>query len=249
MPDNSNNFEITIRKLDSVKIKIKIDKEITWLKLIKDNSSFFSESLTDFDLIYNNNNFITTRNFDLNTKINNYPNILNIIKTPIYWGYYRNKSPIEDKDVIYTEYTKYILEIRGKNKEFILRNLDIKAMENIYGPIEDWDTSKITDMSEWFSNSTFNKNISKWNTESVTDMSFMFFNCKYFNQDLWRWDVENLLNVPYMFCKASSFSHNLGWNLEKPYHSDFIENMFLDTPNFSGFKPMLPNVDLLLNFD
>ena len=46
-------------------------------------------------------------------------------------------------------------------------------------PIGDWDTSKVTDMSEMF---FFDRKLSKlnlcsWNTSKVTDMTWMFGMC------------------------------------------------------------------------
>ena len=42
-----------------------------------------------------------------------------------------------------------------------------------YGPIEDWDTSLVTDMSHVFdSKGSFNVNISKWITGAVTSMAY-----------------------------------------------------------------------------
>ena len=44
--------------------------------------------------------------------------------------------------------------------------------ETTYGPIGDWDVSRITDMSHLFRNkNACNPDIGKWNTAAVTDMS------------------------------------------------------------------------------
>ena len=54
-----------------------------------------------------------------------------------------------------------------------------------YGPIEDWNTSQVTDMSGLFQgHGEFNGDISKWNTSSVTNMKNMFYNAQKFNQDI-----------------------------------------------------------------
>ena len=44
-----------------------------------------------------------------------------------------------------------------------------------YGPIENWEVSRITNMSGLFSGKQgFNRDVSSWNTSGVTDMSHMF---------------------------------------------------------------------------
>ena len=55
---------------------------------------------------------------------------------------------------------------------------------SVFGEINTWDTSLITNMSELFYNKTnFNEDISNWNVSSVTNMNAMFKNASVFNQD------------------------------------------------------------------
>ena len=52
----------------------------------------------------------------------------------------------------------------------------------IYGPIEKWDVSRVTDMSHMFDGATaFNGDISGWNTSLVTNMSEMFYGATAFD--------------------------------------------------------------------
>ena len=52
---------------------------------------------------------------------------------------------------------------------------DERSAKDTYGPIADWDTHLITDMSSLFSGkTTFNDDVSSWNTSSVTTMDGMF---------------------------------------------------------------------------
>ena len=47
-----------------------------------------------------------------------------------------------------------------------------------YSFINDWDVSKITDMSYLFEGKiNFNSDISNWNVKNVIDMSYMFHVC------------------------------------------------------------------------
>ena len=49
------------------------------------------------------------------------------------------------------------------------------AVTKGYGPIGDWDVSKVTSMKNLFKDAgSFNKNLSEWNVSNVTDMTDMF---------------------------------------------------------------------------
>lgn len=72
--------------------------------------------------------------------------------------------------------------------------------------MEDWDVSKVTDMSELFKGyATFNKTL-KWDVSNVTDMSSMFHGCKKFNRPL-EWDVSNVEDASSMFYDCEEFNH------------------------------------------
>ena len=58
----------------------------------------------------------------------------------------------------------------------MLRDTDVTAAEDTYGPINNWDVSGITDMSYLFCElCNFNADISSWDTSGVTTMEYMFF--------------------------------------------------------------------------
>lgn len=100
--------------------------------------------------------------------------------------------------------------------------------EKKFGPITDWDTSKVTDMSElfcvnparssgdpsyscvWNVYSSFNEDISKWNTASVTDMTAMFYYADVFNQDIGEWDTSRVTNMAVMFYNPGVFNQDIG---------------------------------------
>ena len=84
-----------------------------------------------------------------------------------------------------------------------------------YGPIGEWDVSRITDMSGMFTRATsFNGDISKWDVSRVTDMNRMFSNARVFNGDLSKWDVSNVEDMYGMFYKAAVFNSDISqWDV------------------------------------
>jgi surface protein len=86
-----------------------------------------------------------------------------------------------------------------------------------YGPISEWDTALVTDMSYlFFEATTFDDDISLWNTSAVTDMSGMFSGASSFDQDLDDWDVSQVTDMSNMFQLATSFNSLLKfWNVSK----------------------------------
>ena len=89
--------------------------------------------------------------------------------------------------------------------------------ETLYGKIEGWDVSNVTNMSFMFWNALeFNKNISKWDVSSVTNMSYMFYRAKAFNQDISKWNVSNVTDIDCMFYDAYAFNKDISkWDVSK----------------------------------
>jgi surface protein len=66
----------------------------------------------------------------------------------------------------------------------------------LYGHISYWDTSKVTNMNNLFSNmKDFNDDISNWDVSNVTNMSGMFDGARSFNQPIGNWNVANVTNM------------------------------------------------------
>ena len=103
-----------------------------------------------------------------------------------------------------------------------------------YLPMNDWDVSKVTDMSELFGdNQYFNEPIWKWNTSEVTNMSAMFFGASTFDQDISGWNTSNVTDMTSMFRDAIAFNQDIRvWN----------------TLNVSFFTNMLKGSGLLNNY-
>ena len=85
----------------------------------------------------------------------------------------------------------------------------------IYGPIELWDVSKVTDMVNMFNGATlFNQNIGGWDVSNVTSMGGMFKDATLFNQNIGSWDVSKVTYIGMMFSGATSFNQNIGsWDV------------------------------------
>ena len=65
-------------------------------------------------------------------------------------------------------------------------------------------TSGLFDLSYvFYSQSSFNEDITHWDVSSVYDMSYMLYDAKLFNQDLSSWCVSNLASTPVNFSEGS----------------------------------------------
>ena len=70
---------------------------------------------------------------------------------------------------------------------------DKDKAERIYGNIEDWNTSAVTNMSNLFKGrQKFNENLHFWDTSNVTNMSHMFMNAKPCSCDIECWEVSKV---------------------------------------------------------
>ena len=103
---------------------------------------------------------------------------------------------------------KYFPESKEELQDIIIEKLE----DNIEYPyLNDIDTTKITDMSDLFSDEYLDSNditssgiikldLSSWNTSNVTDMSCMFDECQSLKQlDLSGWNTSNVTDMSYMF--------------------------------------------------
>ena len=80
--------------------------------------------------------------------------------------------------------------------------------EDTYGPINQWDTSNVTDMSNLFSGRTFfNEPIGNWDVSNVTNMNSMFVGCDHFDQTLAFWNVSKVIDMGHMFKHTTFFNH------------------------------------------
>jgi surface protein len=116
------------------------------------------------------------------------------------------------------------------------------CMDNEFGPMMSWDTSKVTNMYETFQNppmlvegdesSSFNGDLSKWDTSHVTNMRRMFSNAKAFQGgDLSKWDTSHVQDMSQMFSGANSFDGDISsWDTSR---CEDMHHMFEDAQLFN----------------
>jgi surface protein len=124
-----------------------------------------------------------------------------------------------------------------------------RLARRIYGPIEEWDVSQVTNMLGLFEGwPNFNANIGRWDVSQVVDLSRIFrwasdFNqsvenwnvcnvrtmkqafdrAEAFNQPLSRWDISNVMDMSYMFAGARAFNQSLStWNVTTKINVAFM---------------------------
>ena len=109
-----------------------------------------------------------------------------------------------------------------------------------YGPMPEWDVSRVTDMSSSlkvstysysYSPSYFNGNITSWNVSSVTNMENMFGNLTVFNKDISTWDVSSVRRMGHMFQNTWYFNIDLSsWDVSQVYD---MQEMFSSAKAFN----------------
>jgi len=86
-----------------------------------------------------------------------------------------------------------------------------------HGPIEDWNTSEITDMSlVFYWKQSCNPNLAKWDVSKVTTFYGMFFLAIAFNGDISNWDTSSATTFQHMFYQALAFNGDISkWDTSK----------------------------------
>lgn len=120
------------------------------------------------------------------------------------------QESIEKEDLI------EVISSWGRKESFTTNDsIKIKKCEsNECYPLENLDISQIDDLSEVFSYSIYNGDLSKWNTTNAQYMDAMFYNSEFNNDSLRDWDVSNVKSMIGMF-SWSNFNGDLsGWNFK-----------------------------------
>jgi len=159
------------------------------------------------------------------------------------FGYTRSQITLYDNrnpsrvDIVTTNIRRAVIEYM-LDREYALKR---------YGPIEEWDTSQVTDMSFLFfygrcpKNRTmplcayllknFNEDISAWDVSSVTNLESTFFNTHKFNVDISNWDTSNVQRMARSFYGTQAFNADIsGWDVSSVTDSD---SMFKGAKKFT----------------
>jgi len=96
--------------------------------------------------------------------------------------------------------------------------------ERLYGHINTWLVSNVTNMSYMFYDAQqFNQQLNNWNVSNVTNMSYMFYGAYQFNQPLNSWNVKNALEIMGMFHGAKQFNQPINsWNVNNVTDMSFM---------------------------
>jgi surface protein len=105
-----------------------------------------------------------------------------------------------------------------------------------FGPISEWDTSKVTTMSFLFEEATaFDDDLSAWDVSRVRNMALMFYEASSFTSELSSWDVSRVRQLSSMFSGASTFASNLSsWNVSAAQNTNAM---------FSGASEFTSNLN------
>jgi surface protein len=92
----------------------------------------------------------------------------------------------------------------------------VQALQ-LYGDINDWNVSRVTNMALLFDDAShFNDRIDRWDVRNVTSMDRMFCRAIAFNQPLSTWNIHRVTTMKGMFCDAAAFNQPLDtWDVSK----------------------------------
>lgn len=213
----TNKFKFTVNSLSGENISIEYEHENITVNKLKEEISKLSLYINSTLIVLNNGEQLTNND------------TLNYTSKTIYF--------IVDKKKSFQSKEELKDAIKNYNSENVI---------DLYGKINDWNVSLITDMSELFKdNYYFNENISNWDVSNVINMSCMFHGAEIFNQPL-EWDVGKVNNMEYMFCNALLFNQLLEWdvrnvtNMRYLFHNaqSFNQNLNWNVKNVTNMTCM-----------
>lgn len=87
---------------------------------------------------------------------------------------------------------------------------DQESADEMYGEINCWDVSRVTDFDYLFSYySDFSEDLNCWNTSNADSMKYTFAYAESFDGDISSWDVSGVTSMYSMFWHAETFNGDL----------------------------------------
>ena len=152
------------------------------------------------------------------------------------------EDPADARRLSTTVFTPDNAELNTAVGDWIKDSGDAEAQ---YGPISEWDVSKVTDMRGKFYGATdFNAPIGAWDVSKVKDMHRAFAQGQAggaFDADIGAWDVSEVTDMSNAFRYADAFDADLrAWDVSK------VTNMEMTFEEAAAFNQDIGGWDCLL---
>ena len=110
-------------------------------------------------------------------------------------------------------------KIRNNNirKAVRLWMSDQRTARRVYGAIQNWDTSRVTQMDSLFLGAEgFSEDISRWDVSNVKSMQWIFYNSADFKGDVSGWDVSQVTDMTMAFAYSKNFQGDVSrWDTSR----------------------------------
>lgn len=124
--------------------------------------------------------------------------------------------------------TTTALQLNSKNIKQVVKSwlTNKDSTKSLYGSIETWDTSDVTNMASLFKTKVnFNDDITAWNVEKVTTMAGMFQSARNFDKDISLWNTGKVKDMSFMFYKTNKFDQDISaWSMASVTDMKFMFN-------------------------
>lgn len=257
------NFDAT--KLDKsnqmlISCKNKSDFIVRHIALNYQNSKIIPKNQSEFDFILNDDS--------ISLALIDSSNIKDINKSKSY-KQALSKETRANKVYKYKPKNKDELKKLVRDSSIHLGDIDTSLITDMnelflystrkdFSGINEWDTSKVTDMGAMFFGSDFNEELS-FDTSNVSNMDSMFYRCKKFNKSL-DLDTSKVTSMNKMFYKCENFNQSLSFDTSKVTDMKWMfceckslnQKLDFDTKNVTNMKGMFyecKSFNQKLNFD
>ena len=94
---------------------------------------------------------------------------------------------------------------------------DQRTARRVYGAIQNWDTSQVTQMDSLFLGADgFSEDLSRWDVSNVKSMQWIFYNSANFKGDVSGWDVSEVTDMTMAFAYSKNFQGDVSrWDTSR----------------------------------